>query len=656
MWLLLAQANGADVGDLDAASKKFLPDEERETARAVVDRAVGRSLPRYWPGIESGEAEDWSERSGIALRWQECERFISILTGAVEAGKTEAELELARSHKYGTCVETDAAKALAHYEGAARSGDTSAILRLAFMHYDGRGATRDMRKARHWFKAAALDLVARTPRHDRRMERLKRTLRWSGGGLPFRAIPPELEAEIDWLSEIERGDPRILYETALRLRDGDGLPQHRDAAVTWLERAGYRGLPEGYYAAARMLLDEPDTSLNRWKGEDLLKLAARYGVAAAQKDLSLRELAGVEQIESYNNRPYAWLLLAEASGVDVSAAEFAAARDYLSEEARADARESVQWALGKAHLPTMWPTHRRDDDPFYVFDEDLRAALNWHECDRILSIIGNARQAGITAAEHELGLLHEEGTCVGQDATKAFDRYSAAVDGGAMQSALRLGLLYYDGRGVAQDSAAARFWFKAAALNLVPFTTPKERLDLVEFDMPRTDGYNHREPPPELMAELEWVAAIEGGGLQTLFETALRVRDGSGLPRVREAAIAWLSEAGYRGLPEAYHELGRLYLDAPIERRDVGDGVFYLAMAGRDGFVPAQVEMGRRYAGGEQLQQWSQAAYVWLSMARDNGADVAVLLDEVGGRLSGRERFTALEEAEKGTYYPLRSR
>lgn len=261
-------------------------------------------------------------------------------------------------------------------------------------------------------------------------------------------IPKRFAAPFALIEEFERGEPRVVYETALRLRDGDGLPRHREAALTWLERAGDYGVPEGYYAAARMLLDEPDTSLNRWKGEDLLKRAARYGVAAAQKDLSLRELAGVQQNETYRNRPYAWLLLAQANGADVSAAEFAAARDYLSEEAREDARASVQWAHGRARLPASWPLIR-DDDPADIFDEDLRAALHWQECGRILSMIDDARQAGIAAAEHELGLLHEEGTCVDQDAAKALDRYTAAANGGAMQSALRLGLLYYDGRGAA---------------------------------------------------------------------------------------------------------------------------------------------------------------------------------------------------------------
>jgi TPR repeat protein len=155
------------------------------------------------------------------------------------------------------------------------------------------------------------------------------------------------------------------------------------------------------------------------------------------------------------------------------------------------------------------------------------------------------------------------------------------------------------------------------------------------------------------VAELEWVAEIEGGDPRTLFETALRVRDGRGLPKVRQAAITWLSVAGSRGVPAAYYELGLTHLDAPRRELEVKAGIGSLAMAGREGFVPAQVEMGRRYAAGDQVQQWDHAAYVWLLMAAGNGADVAALLDEVGGRLSDEDRRTARAEAEKGIYYPL---
>lgn len=206
---------------------------------------------------------------------------------------------------------------------------------------------------------------------------------------------------------------------------------------------------------------------------------------------------------------------------------------------------------------------------------------------------------------------------------------------------------------------AARHWFKAAALNLVSYApgySAKEKLKQLEYDLPRTDGYNRREPPPELVVEFQWVAAIEGGDPQTLFETALRVRDGRGLPQVRKAAEIWLDLAGESGVPEAYYELGLTRLDTPIDPFGESGGIMSLARAGRDGFVPAQVELGRRYAAGHQVQQWDHAAYVWLLMAARNGADVAALLEEVGGRLSDEDRQTARAEAEKGTYYPLDSR
>ena len=61
-------------------------------------------------------------------------------------------------------------------------------------------------------------------------ERQVRDLRYKYASGAERAY---LNSQIAWIEEIESGDPRIMYETALRLRDGDGLPQHRQAALTW---------------------------------------------------------------------------------------------------------------------------------------------------------------------------------------------------------------------------------------------------------------------------------------------------------------------------------------------------------------------------------------------------------------------------------------
>ncbi len=250
---------------------------------------------------------------------------------------------------------------------------------------------------------AILDLIPRIgEEREREVSYLRR--RFASG--PARE---EVDTLIALIEDVESGDPQVMYETALRLRDGEGFPRHWHAATTWLERAGDHGVLEAYHAAAHMLFDEPDP-VYKWKGESLLKRAARHGLAAAQKEVATRELARFGENESYGNRPYAWLLLAEANGAEVSDAEFAAARDNLSKARRKDTRAIVQLALGKSRLPRLWPSVR-ESDPTEILKEDLRAALRWHECGRALSIIGDARQAGIAAAERDFRALDWKGTC-----------------------------------------------------------------------------------------------------------------------------------------------------------------------------------------------------------------------------------------------------
>lgn len=81
-----------------------------------------------------------------------------------------------------------------------------------------------------------------------------------------------------------------------------------------------------------------------------------------------------------------------------------------------------------------------------------------------------------------------------------------------------------------------------------------------------------------------------------------------------------------------------------------------MAESGGSGFVSALMELGRRYATGDGVRQRDRAAYVWLLIAKDNGADVSSLLEEVGGRLWGYSRRAAGEDAARGTSYRLRSR
>ena len=66
----------------------------------------------------------------------------------------------------------------------------------------------------------------------------------------------------------------MLYETAQRVRDGEGWPQDYDAAARWLERAGEAGVPEAHYQAALLLFDpdrghhDPSKGKHSWAKPD----------------------------------------------------------------------------------------------------------------------------------------------------------------------------------------------------------------------------------------------------------------------------------------------------------------------------------------------------------------------------------------------------
>ncbi len=488
-------------------------------------------------------------------------------------------------------------------------------------------------------------------------ERKVRNLRWKYASGVSREY---LDSRIAWIEEIESGDPRVMYETALRLRDGDGLPQHRDAAVTWFERAGDHGVPEGLFEASRMLLANPLRDGDIRRSDDFLRRAARKGVAEAQKVLGLQLVSGGARPyrrdrdrEDEYRHAYMWLLLAEANGADVGDM-FARDGRFLSEQELKMARAILERAAGRI-LPRYWPAI--EDGVPEDWRDRLDIALRWHECERAISILNSAAQTGDTAAEFELARNYETGTCVKSDAAKALEHYEAAAKGGDIFARIPLGLMYYDGRGTPRDMTKARFWFKTEALNLVAESPRRDtRMEIARRNLRLSGGVRLRPFPVELAAAIEWVNGIEDGDPHVLHETALRVRDGDGLPQVHDAAVMWLRLAGKRGVPEANYDLALTLLDAPRGYRDTTGGIRALALAGRDGFVPAQVELGRRYAAGDQVQQWDHAAYVWLLIARENGADVASLLEEVGGRLTKRGRQAAREDASKGTYFPLDSR
>jgi hypothetical protein len=72
-------------------------------------------------------------------------------------------------------------------------------------------------------------------------------------------------------------------------------------------------------------------------------------------------------------------------------------------------------------------------------------------------------EAGDAAAQYLVGLLHDQGQGVPEDANEAALWYRLAAEQGHPAAQNNLGMLYFDGRGVSVDYGKAEHWFTRAA-------------------------------------------------------------------------------------------------------------------------------------------------------------------------------------------------
>ncbi len=274
-------------------------------------------------------------------------------------------------------------------------------------------------------------------------------------------------------------------------------------------------------------------------------------------------------------------------------------------------------------------------------------ALQNENCETALDLIRAARATNDLRADTMMGTLAEYGACVPQDLERAMDLYLSAGRQGLREAYPLVVYMYIKGRGTPPDPDKARYWFRGAAISLVAIPR-RERLIFMQLRM------IDRTIPIELKREMDWVNALEDGGVEELFELALRVRDGDGFPPNVRAAVAWLFEAAAKGFAEARYEIARMSLGGEYDDGALGLGMAHLFIAAEAGYVPAQIDLASRFEEGRETRQSDFAAYVWLLKAQASGADVDEAISRIGTRLEPWEREWAEEKARDpdGGPYP----
>ena len=88
--------------------------------------------------------------------------------------------------------------------------------------------------------------------------------------------------------------------------------------------------------------------------------------------------------------------------------------------------------------------------------------VDFSQADKITELQAQAEQ-GVAEAQHDLGLLYQQGRGVPQDHRKAVTWFRKAANQGYAQARFNLAVMYEHGRGVPQDYQEAAKWYHEAA-------------------------------------------------------------------------------------------------------------------------------------------------------------------------------------------------
>lgn len=275
---------------------------------AIAVGSAGSAVARVSERAEPPSA--WWKAADQALERGDCARAVDLLEELLNKGETGALTPLGNIHESGRCAELGLPPAPRFYERMIERGFDIAKARLGYFYLEGRGVPRDAERARRLFKEAVLELVARVFPELRR--RIMRSVMGRHG------VPEELEAELDWADRIEAGPPRVQYATALRLRSGDGLPRHEDAAYEWLWKSAHRGVPDAWFEWGMWDLARACNDDDRRRAFRRIGRAATLNHPPALKEMGLRKAEG-RGIERYDFGAMVLLLKAHWAGEDVAA-------------------------------------------------------------------------------------------------------------------------------------------------------------------------------------------------------------------------------------------------------------------------------------------------------------------------------------------------
>jgi uncharacterized protein len=557
-----------------------------------------------------------------------------------EAGDPGAAYELGRAYRYGLGVPANTERA-AHWLMAAVSQPHDrwphAAYQLGTLYLAGEGVPRDLDLAQRLLLEASdrgyaraglplARLYAEGRGVERDLSRAERLARHSadsgdveshlwllrgyrpGGYLGEDAAQSAaLGARLTDILEqrIARDDARALRDLALIRYQGLGVPRDSADALRRLERAAELRHPEylaqfgediakghnGFAASPREGFRIMREAASRYWHPDAMSMVAeayQSGLGTARDPVAAENWfrRAIDAGSARAAVAYGRILVAREG-------DPAAQRQGLAlfERAAAEVSPEAWAALGALHLDPSVP----GADPATG-----------------LAYLQRAHLAGVASATATLGEAYLEGRGVPRDPERAVALLETAATAGQTDAMLALGEGYYRGDALPHRPDLAERWLRRAT----NAGSDEARLLLGR-------GLLAGELPGDSVEGLRIVASYaQSGDTAAMMELARAMRDGTTVPRDREAAQRWFANAIRAGHAEARPELAAMLYEDGSRRLDLAQ----MEEAASLGHSGAMARLGRAYLLGEGAPADPVRGGIWLGRAADAGSVSAAQL------------------------------
>lgn len=483
----------------------------------------------------------------------------------------------------------------------ARAGILEAQYEVGLMYANGVGTPRDLEQAISWIRRAA----------ERGHVGAQYMLGTHYGADPGTAPAAQLdEAQaLDWLYRAARQGHARAHHRLARLVNRS----HATLAAAHEAMAASLGLPESQLALGLATLRSDDDEV-RTGGLAWLRRAAEQGLPAAQTALG-KAMLDDPLTTARREEAIGWLRAA-AAGLWPPAI---VALHALGEAVTPVADATPTWpdpldALARHDLGWLW------EHGIAGLGPDRHQAGHWYAL---------AAEQGLARAQAALGRLAES-----HDAAAALPHYRAAAEAGDPDAQAALGRLLdqpscsvaqrVEGRGwqmrAAQAGqpeallAIAGSWRERDPALAAEATRRAAEAGLAEAQVRHADALAATRDRPAAREAVEWYRrAADQGHPGALCALGLALRNGQGVQRDPEAALAHLRAAGERGhAPALWHLALLMAAGSDGVPRDLPAAMAACLAAAETGFGPAQATMGVLCTAAgrpdEAVRWWRQAA------------------------------------------------